>query len=250
MTILTCRDTAFSYNGSTVVQGLDFSVDEGDYLCVVGENGSGKSTLVKGMLGLKLPSSGSISFGEGITAQSIGYLPQQNELQRAFPASVEEVVLSGRLANRGLKPFYSTHDRQIVDKTLKRLGISDFKRRGFGQLSGGQQQRVLLARALCTAPDTLKLLILDEPMSGLDPLIKQELYSLIESLNQQGITIIVVTHDVQTAITYASHILHLEQRQVFFGSAHDFQHTEAGQELIRDSCGGHCQICGLGAHRG
>lgn len=250
MSILTCAEVAFSYNGSVVVKGLDFNVEEGDYLCIVGENGSGKSTLVKGMLGLKSPSCGSISYGAGIAPHNIGYLPQQNELQKTFPASVEEVVLSGRLANKGIRPFYSAHDRQIVDETLQRLGISDFKSYGFGQLSGGQQQRVLLARALCTAPDTMRMLILDEPMSGLDPLIKQELYTLIKSINQQGVTIIVVTHDVQTAVTYASHILHLEQRQIFYGSAHDFQHTEAGRELIRDSCGGHCLVCGLGAQRG
>lgn len=250
MSIVSCCEAAFSYEGSVVAHGLDFRLAEGDYLCIVGENGSGKSTLIKGLLGLKQPSSGSISYGEGVSARSIGYLPQQNELQRTFPASVEEVVLSGRLANRGARPFYSALDRRIVDETLIRLGIGDLKRYSFGQLSGGQQQRVLLARALCTAPDTMKLLILDEPMSGLDPLIKQELYSLIESLNKQGITIIVVTHDVQTAITYATHILHLEQRQVFFGSAHEFQHTKAGQELIRDSCGGHCLVCGLAAQHG
>lgn len=251
MALLTCSDVTFSYEDKVVVTGLDFKVEAGDYLCVVGENGSGKSTLIKGLLGLKQPSSGSISYEADLKSSDIGYLPQQNEIQRNFPASVQEVVISGRLGGKGLNPFYSAHDRKVVDETLAALGILDLRDYSYGELSGGQQQRVLLARALCTAPDTLRLLILDEPMSGLDPAIKQELYAIIERLNrQQGITIIVVTHDVQTALTYASHILHLNHSQEFFGTTHDFQHTIAGQELIRDSCGGHCAVCGLEVARG
>ena len=251
MSLLTCSDVAFSYEGKIVVTGLDFKVDDGDYLCIVGENGSGKSTLIKGLLGLKLPSSGHINYEADLKSGQIGYLPQQNEIQRNFPASVQEVVISGRLGFKGLKPFYSASDRKVVDETLAGLGILELRDCSYGELSGGQQQRVLLARALCTAPDNMRLLILDEPMSGLDPAIKQELYAIIERLNrEQGITIIVVTHDVQTAIVYASHILHLSHSQEFFGTTHEFQHTIAGQELIRDSCGGQCAICGLEVVRG
>lgn len=244
--LITCHNAAFSYEGATVVSGLDFTVCTGDYLCVVGENGSGKSTLIKGILGLKQPSEGTITYAPTLKHNGIGYLPQQSAAQRNFPASVFEVVLSGRLGRKGLLPFFTRHDRTAVAQTLGQLGIANLANSGFGTLSGGQQQRVLLARALCTAPDGLKALILDEPMNGLDPLIKQELYELIEHLNkQQGIAIIMVTHDVQSAVAYASTILLLDRRQEFFGTSHEFQHTAIGQELIRDSCGNHCHICGL-----
>jgi zinc transport system ATP-binding protein len=246
MALITCSNAEFCYEGTCVVSGLDFTVAAGDYLCVVGENGSGKSTLIKGILGLKHPSAGSIAFGEGLAQHDIGYLPQQSSVQKNFPASVQEVVLSGRLAKRGLRPFYAKADRKAALDVMEQLGIASLKGASFGELSGGQQQRVFLARALCTAPDGLKVLILDEPMNGLDPLIKQELYELIAHINaRQGIAIIMVTHDVQSAVNYASHVLLLEGRQEFYGTAHEFQHTTLGQELIRDSCGGHCNICGL-----
>ncbi|MDR3053299.1 MAG: metal ABC transporter ATP-binding protein [Coriobacteriales bacterium] len=246
MALITCKKAAFCYEGTCVVSGLDFCVGFGDYLCVVGENGSGKSTLIKGILGLKHPSDGRIDFGEGLTRQDIGYLPQQNSIQKSFPASVQEVVLLGRLAKHGLRPFYTRRDRQAASQVMEQLGISGLARAGFGELSGGQQQRVLLARALCAAPDGLKVLILDEPMNGLDPVIKQELYQLIQHINtQQNIAIIMVTHDVQNAVRYASHLLLLDRRQEFYGTAHAFQHSTLGQDLLRDSCGNHCAVCGL-----
>jgi zinc transport system ATP-binding protein len=246
MTLITCENLGFCYEGSLVVSAIDCTVDAGDYLCVVGENGSGKSTLIKGMLGLLPPSEGTISYGEGLKPKDIGYLPQQSAIQRNFPASVLEVVLSGRLSRLGLSPFYSKTDRAAARQALALLGIEDIAKHSFSLLSGGQQQRVLLARALCAAPDGLRILILDEPMNGLDPHVKSELYATIDELNaSQGIAVIMVTHDIQTAVKHASHMLVLAGSQEFFGNAHAFQHTQIGQDLMRDSCGGNCVVCGL-----
>jgi zinc transport system ATP-binding protein len=160
---------------------------------------------------------------------------------------VREVILSGRLGRRGFSPFYSRADRQAAALASERLNVAHLARHSFGELSGGQQQRVLLARAVSAAVDGLRMLVLDEPMSALDPHVKQDLYELIDRLNHdQGIAVVMVTHDVQTATGRASHILLLNRRQEFFGTAHAFLHTSAGQDLMRDSCGGHCAICGLG----
>jgi len=209
------------------VQGLNFDVQSGDYLCVVGENGSGKSTLMKGILGLINPKEGEISFGDGLQQQQIGYLPQQNSAQKNFPASVYEVVLSGRLNSRGLLPFYSRHDRQIVAENIEKLGIVSIKDKSFRELSGGQQQRALLARALCA---TKKALLLDEPAAGLDPLVTSELYAVIKSLSaESGITIIMISHDIRAATEYASHILHLQNKQLFFGRTDEYLQTDTGK---------------------
>lgn len=246
MTLITCEGLGFSYDGTPAVWGIDCRVDAGDYLCVVGGNGSGKSTFVKGILGLLKPHAGSIRLGDRLKPSDIGYLPQQNSIQRHFPANVLEVVLSGRLSRLGPSPFYTRADRQAARESLALLGIEGLAKAGFGELSGGQQQRVLLARALCATGDGLRLLILDEPMNGLDPHAKQELYAAIADLNgRRGITVIMVTHDVQTATDFASHILVLEGQQEFFGSVHEFEHTGIGLELMRDSCGGSCSTCGL-----
>jgi zinc transport system ATP-binding protein len=244
--LIICQDAAFAYDGSVAVSGLDFQLDLGDYLCVVGENGSGKSTLVKGILGLLNPCSGSLDWNPQVPRTAVGYLPQQTTIQKNFPASVLEVVLQGRLANLGPRPFYGRHDKKVCLKALAEIGLNGYARHPYGELSGGQQQRVLLARALAGAPDSLRLLILDEPMNGLDPSAKQELYSLVAELNRKrGIAIVMVTHDVHTAVQYASKILYLDTSQRFFGPAHEFEHTRAGQELMRDSCGGRCSVCGL-----
>jgi zinc transport system ATP-binding protein len=246
MALVICKQVSFRYDGALVVTGIDFSLEAGDYLCIVGENGSGKSTLIKGLLGLLRPAAGSIEFGDGLTSAQIGYLPQQAAAQRNFPASVTEVVLSGRIGRRGFSPFYSRQDRQAAHLALERLGISELADQNFGDISGGQQQRVLLARAVCAAADGLRLLVLDEPMSALDPHVKGELYALIAQFNrEQQMAIIMVTHDVQTATNQASHILLLDRHQEFFGTAHQFMHTTEGQELMRDSCAGHCVVCGL-----
>ena len=199
MALITCRGLAFAYGAETVLSGVDFAVEAGDYLCIVGENGSGKSTLVKGLLGLKEPSAGSITLGDGLQRREIGYLPQQTALQRDFPASVFEVVLSGRLNSLGRRCFYSKADRAEAERELERMGMAEFKNRCYQDLSGGQQQRVLLARALCA---TKKLLLLDEPGGrGSTPWPTAEMYNLLKLINLcDGVTVVMVSHDVSAAL--------------------------------------------------
>ena len=187
MAQLTCENLALGYEGRVILNGVNFSVSAGDYLCIVGENGSGKSTLMKTVLGLQKPLGGVIAFGDGVGAGEIGYLPQQTAAQKDFPATVWEIVLSGCQARLGRRPFYSQEEKQLAQRNMEKMGIAPFSRRCYRELSGGQQQRVLLARALCA---TQKLLLLDEPVAGLDPKVTAEMYSLIEKLNQEGFTII------------------------------------------------------------
>ena len=230
MAILTAKDLSFAYDGKTVLEGVNFSLSAGDYLCVVGENGSGKSTLIKGLLGLKAPDGGSIVFGEGLKATEIGYLPQQTQLQRDFPASVREVVLSGCLNSLGRRLHYNAEDRARADMNMERMGIEDLKERSYQDLSGGQQQRVLLARALCA---TKKLLLLDEPVTGLDPIATGEMYNLIKLVNLcDAITVIMVSHDIHAAVRYATHILHLGQRQLYFGTAAAYRESTQARRFL------------------
>ncbi len=230
MALVTCRDVSFAYEGNTVVSGLDFEVCSGDYLCIVGENGSGKSTLIKGLLRLKEPQGGSVLMGDGLRPNEIGYLPQQTAAQKDFPASAYEVVLSGRLSSRGILPFYSRKDRAAADENISRLDIGPIKNKCYRELSGGQQQRVLLARALCA---TKKVILLDEPVAGLDPVVSQEFYRLIETISHDtGLTVIMVSHDINSAVRYASHILHLNNTQLFFGKTGDYLNSEAGKAFI------------------
>jgi zinc transport system ATP-binding protein len=230
MSLISCRNVSFSYEGNTAVSGLNFEVNTGDYLCVVGENGSGKSTLIRGLLRLKPPQPGEISYGGGLKPNEIGYLPQQTPAQRDFPAGVYEVVISGRLNSRGFRPFYSREDKNAADENMKRLDIENIKNRSYRELSGGQQQRVLLARALCA---TKKILLLDEPVSGLDPIVTSELYKLIKKINEElGTTIIMVSHDIQSAVKYADYILHLKTEQVFFGKTADYIKSSAGVHFL------------------
>jgi len=246
MPLITCTDLGFAYDGQTAVSGINCAIQQGDYLCIVGGNGSGKTTFLKGILGLIRLSEGTLVFDDKLQSKDIGYLPQQMLVQRNFPAVVKEVVLSGRLSRLGAIPFYRQEDRIAVQESLALMDISGLAKTSFSELSGGQQQRVLLARAICTAPDGLKILMLDEPMNGLDPHVRQDLYATITDLNQRhGITILMVTHDVQMSVRYASHILVVEGKQEFYGTAHEFEHTSLGQELMRDSCGGNCHTCGL-----
>lgn len=227
--MLTCKDVAFAYDGNTVLEGLNFTVRTDDYLCVVGENGAGKTTLIHGLLGRKAPSAGVIEI-RGLGPKQIGYLPQKTEVQRDFPASVYEVVLSGRLNRQGLRPFYSKEDKAVALANLERLNITDLKKASFRELSGGQQQRVLLARALCA---TEKLLLLDEPVSGLDPLATKDFYKLIEDINKHDdIGIIMVSHNINDIMPYASHILHLGGRQLFFGSAAQYETSDLGRRFL------------------
>lgn len=234
MTLIKCCDVAFSYDCKKVIEGLNFSVSEGDYLCVLGTNGSGKSTLINGILGLKSPSEGEIQRIAGLEGSGVGYLPQQTVVQKDFPVVVREVVNSGCIGKLGIKPFYSSAQKSRVEETMKKLGIQDIATKSFCQLSGGQKQRVLLARALCAAD---KLLLLDEPTSGLDPVVTHEMYELLERLNREdGITIIMVSHDVSIASHGATHILHLGGTQRFFGKAEDYIHTDLAKEYL-GGCG-------------
>ena len=230
MALISCQNLKLTYENHTVMENLTFSIDEGAYLCIVGENGSGKSTLVKALLGLKHPAAGTITFGDGLLQKEIGYLPQQTELQRDFPASVYEVVLSGCLNRRGLRPFFNTAEKELARKHMEQLRIADLKKQPYRALSGGQQQRVLLARAMCA---TKKLLLLDEPCAGLDPVATLELYQAVSDINRAGITVIMVSHDMQSAVKYASHILHLHNAPLFFGTAEDYKNSPLGRRFLR-----------------
>lgn len=233
MALLQCKHLTLGYDGNAVVSDLNFEIHSGDYLCIVGENGSGKSTLMKTLLNLHAPLSGEIVTGEGLKRKEIGYLPQQTAIQRDFPASVWEIVLSGNLSAGGVRPFYSGQEKQRAEENIRRMHIEQLKKRCYRELSGGQQQRVLLARALCA---TQKLLLLDEPVSGLDPKATAEMYALIESLNRQGITIIMVSHDIGAAVKYATHILHIGA-QVFFGTKEAYLASDSGKAFVRTEGG-------------
>lgn len=219
MALIKCEDLSLGYEGKTIIEKLSFEVNSGDYLCVVGENGSGKTTLMKALLGLKAPISGNISFGDELTKTEIGYLPQQTAVQRDFPASVREVVMSGCLNKCGLSPFFSPKLRARAENNMKRLGIDGIASRCYRELSGGQQQRVLLARALCASS---RLIVLDEPVAGLDPKVTADMYSVIEELNRSGITVIMISHDIAAATRYASHILHISHEPLFFGKTEEY----------------------------
>ncbi len=223
MALLNVSGVSLGYEGNPIVSNLDFRVEKGDYLCIVGENGSGKSTLMKTILGQKHLINGKIEFSDGLKQNEIGYLPQQTEVQKDFPASVREIVLSGCINSCGFRPFYSKSQKALADKNMKKLGIYDIAKKCYRELSGGQQQRVLLARALCA---TKKLLVLDEPVAGLDPLVTQNLYRLISQINREGITVIMVSHDINAAAEYATHILHISHEPLFFGTKEDYVNSD------------------------
>lgn len=220
MAQIICRDLAIGYEGKTVVQNINLSVKKGDYLCVIGENGAGKSTFMKTLLGLLPPVSGKIEFYDGLKKNEIGYLPQQTEVQKDFPASVREIVLSGCQNRVGMRPFYNRSEKKRACEMMEKLQITNLENRCYRELSGGQQQRVLLARALCA---TKKILLLDEPVSGLDPKVTDEMYRLIEKINcEDKITIIMISHDMKAAMNYASHILHIGE-EVFYGTRQEYE---------------------------
>ena len=226
MAQLSCQNLTVGYDGRAVLQGLNFEVNPGDYLCIVGENGSGKSTLMKTILGLQAPISGRILTGDGLRKNEIGYLPQQTQAQKDFPASVREIVLSGCQGRCGRRPFYSKEEKRLAEENIGKMGIGSLTKRCYRELSGGQQQRVLLARALCA---TRKMLLLDEPVSGLDPRVTAEMYGLIETLNrEEGITVMMISHDISAALKYASHILHIGD-SVFFGTKADYLQSPQGK---------------------
>ncbi|MCR5369393.1 MAG: ABC transporter ATP-binding protein [Clostridium sp.] len=233
MALLEVEDLKLGYESQVVLEHLDFKIHTGDYLCIVGENGSGKSTLMRTLLHLMPALGGKITAGDGLMPNEIGYLPQQTVVQKDFPASVWEIVLSGCQGRCGRRPFYNKEEKKLARDNMERMGITAMADRCFRELSGGQQQRVLLARALCA---TKKLLLLDEPVSGLDPKVTAEMYQLIRDLNREGITIIMISHDIAAAVKYASHILHIG-KNVFFGTKEEYTASEMGKFFLAQEGG-------------
>lgn len=219
MAQLICQNLSIGYEGKAIVQNINLSVHQGDYLCIVGENGSGKSTFMRTLLQLQPPISGEIILGDGLTRQEIGYLPQQTLIQKDFPASVREIVLSGCQNSCCFRPFYNKKEKMQAEEMMTKMQISHLANHCYRELSGGQQQRVLLARALCA---TRKILFLDEPVSGLDPKVTKEMYQLVKKINQEdNITIVMISHDIGSALTYASHIMEIGKK-IFFGTKEDY----------------------------
>ncbi len=234
MAQLTCQNLCVGYDGKSVLQDLNFEVFAGDYLCIVGENGSGKSTLMKTILGLQQPVSGRILTGDGLRKNEIGYLPQQTQVQKDFPASVREIVLSGCQGRCGCRPFYNKKEKQLAADAMNKMQITRLAKHCYRELSGGQQQRVLLARALCA---TQKMLLMDEPVSGLDPKVTAEMYTLIEKLNHEdGITVIMISHDMSAAVKYADRILHIGNT-VFFGTKTEYLKSPQGRMFAEEKGG-------------
>ncbi len=231
MSYITCENLELGYEGIPIVSNLSFKVDKGDYLCIVGENGAGKSTLVKNLLQLLKPMVGTIAMGDGLKPYEIGYLPQQTVVQRDFPATAWEIVLSGTLSKCGKRCFYGREEKKLANEMMEKLNITDLKKSSYRNLSGGQQQRILLARALCAAQ---KVLLLDEPVTGLDPKATAEFYELIGSLNKEGISIIMVSHDLQV-ISYATHILHVEKDNSFYGTKQEYLNSDKGRRFLSES---------------
>ena len=220
MAQLICKDLILGYESKIIIKKLSFAVNAGDYLCIVGENGSGKTTLMKTILGLLKPISGTVETGEGLLPDEIGYLPQQTFVQKDFPASVWEIVLSGCQSRCGCRPFYKKEEKKLAMQNMQKMGIAHLARRCYRELSGGQQQRVLLARALCA---TQKMLLLDEPVSALDPGAQEEMYALIENLHKSGITVIMISHDIDASLRFATHVLHIG-KEIFYGTKDEFVH--------------------------
>ncbi len=231
MELISIKNLSFSYDGKIAIEGINFSINKGDYICIIGENGAGKSTLIKGILKLKKQESGEIIFKNGLKANEIGYLPQQNNSQKDFPASVEEIVLSGYLNKLKFKPFYSKKEKINAYENMKKVGIFELKNKCFKNLSGGQQQRALLARALCA---TSKVILFDEPTTGLDHLVIQDFYNLIEKINKEmDITVVMVSHNIEYVLKYASHILQIQSKQLFFGKTKEYIQSDIGKTFLK-----------------
>ena len=213
MALITVEDLSLGYESGVIAKDINFEVNKGDYLFVLGENGSGKSTLMKTLLNLRNPVSGKIIYGDGLKRNEIGYLPQQTDVQKDFPASVKEIVLSGCQGRCGLRPFYSKVEKDLASNNIRLMGIEDLASRCYRELSGGQQQRVLLARALCAAG---KVLLMDEPVAGLDPEASKNMYELISNLNKNGMSVIMISHDIEASEKYATHILSFGKEVKFY----------------------------------
>ena len=232
MAQLRCENISVGYEDGIVVSDVSFELNRGDYVCIVGENGAGKSSLLKGILGLAKVQSGKIEYGDGIGRSDVGYLPQQKDYQKNFPATVKEVVMSGFLNKMGLRPYYNRAEKARAMEILSDFGMADYVRASFGSLSGGQKQRVLLARAMCA---TDKLLLLDEPTTGLDPVATEELYELLKRLNREKkTTILMVSHDLNKAVSDAGLILHVNKRSGcgYFGPADKYLDSEAARHFL------------------
>lgn len=230
MILLSCHDMNIGYDGNTIVEHINIEITNGDYVCIVGENGSGKSTLIKTLVNLIPPVSGKLKYDATIKPQSIGYLPQQIQVQQDFPASVYEVVLSGCLNRLGYYPFYRKKEKDIANRYLKLLEISHLRNKPFRELSGGQQQRVLLARALCS---TDKILFLDEPFSGLDIFMSQQIYKIIDFINKEyGVTIVLISHDIDAALKYAKKVIHVGKTITFQGTPKEYYQSEVGKNYL------------------
>lgn len=226
--LISCKNLTAGYDNKIILKNISFDICEGDYICIAGENGTGKSTLVKTLTGIIPFKSGHLHY-LNIKKNQIGYLPQQSLLNPDFPATVFEVVLSGTLSQKGLFPFYTKKLKEIALNNLKLIGMENLKNSPFANLSGGQKQRVLLARALCA---TQKLLVLDEPVTGLDPIVTNDFYKLIQNLNQKlKISIIMVSHDVSSAVKYAKKILHLTHNGCLFCDTADYLKTNIGKRF-------------------
>ncbi len=228
MSQIICQNLAIGYDGKAILKDINFSINEGDYLCIIGENGSGKSTLMRTLLHLQQPVSGTFLLGDGLQSNEIGYLPQQTAVQKDFPASVREIILSGCQNRCGLRPFYNRAEKRQAAEMMEKLQITHLSNRCYRELSGGQQQRVLLARALCA---TKKILLLDEPVSGLDSKVTEEMYQIIETLNRKDkITIVMITHNINDSVKYASHIMHIG-KNVFYGTKQEYDELK-GDKLL------------------
>ena len=228
MKYITIKDLSIGYDAHPVLENINLEIDSGDYICVIGENGAGKSTFLKTILNLIKPIKGSFEYEEGINQSDFSYLPQQNDIQKDFPATVSEIVISGFNGKMKLRPFYNKQEKSTAEELMKKVGIYEFKNKSFRDLSGGQKQRTLLARALCAGG---KILVLDEPNSGLDPVASEELYNSICELNKEGISIVMVSHDLNAAIKYSNKILYLG-KEAYFASKEEYIESEIGKEFI------------------
>jgi zinc transport system ATP-binding protein len=231
MSLIKCEHISLGYDGKIVLDDVNLTIEEGDYLSIVGENGSGKSTFVKALLGLIKPIKGSITFSKSLKKNAIGYLPQTKKISHNFPASVEEVILSGFLNRKTFLPFYNKEEKEIAANYMEILDITSLQKKSFQELSIGQMQRVLLARALCA---TQKLLILDEPVAGMDPVASAEFYAIMKMLNEQyHITIIMISHDIVEAVKQSQKILHLHGKTLFYGYVSDYIETKIAEKFLK-----------------
>ena len=218
MAQLTCENVSLGYDNKTILSNLSFSVNSGDYLCIVGENGSGKSTLMRTMLGLQKPMSGEISLGDGLKKGEIGYLPQQTDVQKNFPASVKEIVLSGCQARAGLRPFYNNQEKEMAANAMKKMRIEEFSKRCYRELSGGQQQRVSIARALLTKP---AIVLADEPTGNLDSVTSMEVVGLLKSCAARfHQTTLIVTHQEEVA-QMADRVIRMSDGKIYTRDCND-----------------------------